>query len=529
MAKRDVKLYEKVLDGTAVLDHTVYDLAQLDEATGAIPGLQDQLAVPGLESALLRDVYMSLERVIPEGEPPAPLKDSYLPNQRAITEMMGTRQWADLRDTGTVGDNILAAVGASAVAQEIWSRIPDDVKEQSEKLDQMEQDINDLFNEADTLDDVADQLEQQEDVPPEEVEDIREQAEQARQEAQEKQQEAAPLQQAMNDLTTDEAYGDTVRQAARAAIQKAEGEVEAMDNALEGFGAGYGTEQGDSNGKAPTAKEKVRLAAQLNQKPTLKKLAELAGKMVRIALATQRRIANDLPEEVDDIEYGNDLSRLLPSELAMLMVPALRVKFAIAYSGRALMQYKFKGREKQGRGPIVVAVDESGSMNGAKDMWAKAVVLGLLAIARKQKRTLVVYQFSSQNELRKLRFEKGQATYQETLDLAEHFFGGGTCYEKWMTQAMDDIVKASDSDDLKKADAIIISDGDVSVNDNAMAAWKLTRKEHEVRVMSVLIGGSIWGIDSSKALLKELSDDVYSIDDLKADRQVTDALFSIGG
>jgi hypothetical protein len=97
------------------------------------------------------------------------------------------------------------------------------------------------------------------------------------------------------------------------------------------------------------------------------------------------------PDEVADIKYGSDIGHVLPSELALLADPALEALFFHRYAEGQQIQYELLGNEKQGQGPIILAVDTSVSMTEAlggisKDVWAKAVMLALMAIARLQER-----------------------------------------------------------------------------------------------------------------------------------------------
>jgi uncharacterized protein with von Willebrand factor type A (vWA) domain len=69
------------------------------------------------------------------------------------------------------------------------------------------------------------------------------------------------------------------------------------------------------------------------------------------------------------------------------------------------MQYDLIGHETEGQGPIIIAIDESGSMTTdyggmTGEVWSKAVMLALLSIARLQKRDLAVIHFSGPDDLR---------------------------------------------------------------------------------------------------------------------------------
>src|SRR3972149_5183062 len=87
----------------------------------------------------------------------------------------------------------------------------------------------------------------------------------------------------------------------------------------------------------------------------------------------QRKIWSKRGSEVYDISLGNDIGRIIPAELSFLRHKALRKDFLKRLIEGRLLQYYLK--EEKGRGPLVVCVDGSSSMEGHKEMWAKAVCL----------------------------------------------------------------------------------------------------------------------------------------------------------
>jgi uncharacterized protein with von Willebrand factor type A (vWA) domain len=69
------------------------------------------------------------------------------------------------------------------------------------------------------------------------------------------------------------------------------------------------------------------------------------------------------------------------------------------------MQYDLIGHEPEGQGPIIIAIDESGSMTTdyggmTCEVGSKAMMLGLLSIVRLQKRDLAMIHFSGPGDLR---------------------------------------------------------------------------------------------------------------------------------
>jgi uncharacterized protein with von Willebrand factor type A (vWA) domain len=70
----------------------------------------------------------------------------------------------------------------------------------------------------------------------------------------------------------------------------------------------------------------------------------------------------------------------------MLRHPVLCREFKRRFVEGQLLEYAVRGEDKAGRGPMVVCIDGSGSMAGAKELWAKAVTLALADIARLERR-----------------------------------------------------------------------------------------------------------------------------------------------
>jgi uncharacterized protein with von Willebrand factor type A (vWA) domain len=183
------------------------------------------------------------------------------------------------------------------------------------------------------------------------------------------------------------------------------------------------------------------------------------------------------------------------------------------------MTYELVGNEPQGKGPILLALDNSGSMAGPNEIWAKAVALALLAIAGKQRRDLAVLPFGgAPSELRVFRFPRGQASPADTLACASHFYGGGTEFVTWMRAALQLIDEAA----FDRADVICVTDGLVALDPAARAAWQERRRGRGMRCFGVLIGGDPAGA----GLLAGISDAVLTLD-LADDGAVLSTIFAI--
>ena len=70
------------------------------------------------------------------------------------------------------------------------------------------------------------------------------------------------------------------------------------------------------------------------------------------------------------------------------------------------MQYELKGTEKQGKGPIVVCVDNSGSMSGDRETWSIVVALALLEIATMPKREFACIHIGGQSDALEIKWSR---------------------------------------------------------------------------------------------------------------------------
>ena len=130
------------------------------------------------------------------------------------------------------------------------------------------------------------------------------------------------------------------------------------------------------------------------------------GQLVGCPLVTLFGASNQLPDgkdlealfdgadEITDLELGADLGRVLPSELARLRVPGLRLALLRDLAERRCLQYQLTANQALGLGPLVVALDKSSSMEGPADEWATAVALALLGIAQAERRTFGLVTFN---------------------------------------------------------------------------------------------------------------------------------------
>lgn len=303
-----------------------------------------------------------------------------------------------------------------------------------------------------------------------------------------------------------------LRKTVLGACEKSSQAIESQRESMEGLASvGFGT--GTSKGRRGHGGQAHRLALRLKRDDRLARIALLAGKFKRIAAAKQKAKVRHGADEVSDVEVGANISRLLPSELAKLAHPSLRRLFlASLVEGRA-MQYRLTGTDSLGRGPLVVALDKSGSMDGPRDIWATAVALALLEVAQRQRRPFVLLCFDTVVKHEEEVVAGGQLP-EEALFVG---CGGGTDISNVLGRALFTIEEAAGA--MKRADVVLLTDGESDRED----APRLRQRAAELGV--TIIG---LGIGVTAESLLPWCDEAHAIHRLDTvDESAAEAVFTL--
>ena len=517
---------DPITDGSQVLAHDGYDVQLWEEAVidygrlgGDARAYADRLVTA---PALMRDLFWSFHQRVPRVAPTTPLTPAHAPNLGMVEQIMGTSEWAATRAAGTIGDPLAAALATCGVARRAVAALSDATRDQINRLAEAENGAAELFAQAEALDDLA------ADTDEGRAGDLRQRASEVRRRAEDLRTEAQRAAITLEDGA--EAREDAVRRAARLGLAEAEREIDELNAAVSAYGGRWGTNAaslgvgGMGHGCALGTKEKIDLARRVGQSQRLKQLALICGRFARIALDVQRSRVRHPPDEVTAISTGADFARVLASELSLLTEPDLEDLFLLRFAEQALQQYELVGAERQGRGPLIVALDESDSMTEmvggdvTKEVWSKAVTLALLAIARLQRRDLAVIHFAGDAHTPLHRFPKGDGAYHDVIACVDTFLGGGTAFEPWMARALDLV----EEDAFDRADVIAISDGLAAISPTMGARWNRARTTRGMRAYAVLIGTEV-----GAGTLASIADALLTMSDLDADQEILDILFGV--
>jgi uncharacterized protein with von Willebrand factor type A (vWA) domain len=274
-----------------------------------------------------------------------------------------------------------------------------------------------------------------------------------------------------------EQYGQSLTEALQSAAEETIQAKENLKSLLSGVKAG----SGEAELKKVPLRDQLKLAEHLSHDWKLKGIAEWAGRMKLIA---QKKQQSKHRESIDrsGVTIGKQVEKLLPSEFAAIASPQMRLDFLRRFAEGRTLQYDSKGKEQLGKGPIVLCLDQSGSMTN-QDTIAKGFTLALMSIARRQSRDFALILFSDRAR-EPLVFRHGKITVDDMIRLATTFLDGGTNFVSPLRKALNVI----QSSRFRKADVVFVTDGEDRLTEDFAKHWNELKESKDFRVLSLLIG-----------------------------------------
>ncbi|WP_211236265.1 ATPase RavA stimulator ViaA [Aliagarivorans marinus] len=226
-------------------------------------------------------------------------------------------------------------------------------------------------------------------------------------------------------------------------------------------------------------KQLLRVARFLKERKGLQEIAESIGRRAseqqpadhqqacEEQLSLQQEQSQSCNDDIVGIHESDDISKLLPSETLFLAYPELEVVFYKHLVDKRLLNYQQQGKQHSlskvatekvdigppqlPKGPFVLAIDCSGSMQGFPERCAKALAYGLMEIALAEKRDCYVMLFSSELICYELTRQDG---LREALSFLSYSFHGGTDINKLLAAAIEQFQQQR----YLNADLLVLSD-----------------------------------------------------------------------
>ena len=243
----------------------------------------------------------------------------------------------------------------------------------------------------------------------------------------------------------------------------------------------------------------TELFQKVRQNPALLEISKHLGRFREIFAQGKRNGYAYGRGETYALELGNDLSRAIGSEFAMLASPQTVPLFVKKYQQRRLKQYRRREPVHKGMGDIICCLDESGSTRGDAAAWGKAVALTLLDIAAENRRKFALIHFAGSSECKVDVFLPSQYSMQDKLNAAETFLGGGTNFKRPLGEA----IQLMDAG-FENADIVFLTDGLCELPEDYLATLRKEQTARKFTVTGILLDAGNPGMDFISELIYRL-------------------------
>lgn len=247
------------------------------------------------------------------------------------------------------------------------------------------------------------------------------------------------------------------------------------------------------------------------------------------------------PEETRGLTRSGDISRMLPGEAHLLAAGwprksavsgadsdgdddneavleggsrACRLLFMARRAERMLMSYERTGwtddqpsrvtgrlevRPAAELGPIIVCLDTSGSMQGARETVAKALTLECMRGAHRQRRKCFLYAFSGPGDVMQIELGTDAESMERLLKFLTMSFTGGTDVDAPLALSLERVGR----EEWTLADILMVTDGEIPrPNEDILNQLERAHNDLGLEVHGLLVGKNI--TDPMKELCNHL-------------------------
>lgn len=253
--------------------------------------------------------------------------------------------------------------------------------------------------------------------------------------------------------------------------------------------------------------------------PRLRRILDLAGRYRRVAQGKQRQKLTHGYDDMVGITLDDQIERLIDDEMMGLCDDEMGDATMMRLLDRETLAYDYRGVEKIGKGPIIVCVDESGSMDGSPVSNAKAFALAMAWIARHQNRYCCLIGYAGGTVGTRCVLKPKKWDEEALMTWLEHFYSGGTTMDVPLAE-LPTTYWPEIGAPKGKTDLIIITDGQVYVPHEMEQKFNAWKAEHKVRCISLILAHHAGG-------LSKVSDEVHLIPYIGVDVTAIEGCLSV--
>ena len=246
--------------------------------------------------------------------------------------------------------------------------------------------------------------------------------------------------------------------------------------------------------------ERIRLIVGLQkQYPQVLEVAKVLGRIAdeeggeRVPLGggNTMKIEHSAPSDIEGVTIGNDITSMLPSEMAQMVDDDLNGLFVYKFATRNLQNFRYKSavmhpshklqlRRARQKGPMVVCLDTSGSMAGQPERISHALIVKLLQLALRQDRDFLLIAFSYMAKAFEVRQNRARL-----LDLFRKQASGDTDVTDMLEMCIDTLMSKPE---YMSADVCLVSDYKMPVANDALMKRVMDLRERGTRFYGLQIG-----------------------------------------
>ena len=203
------------------------------------------------------------------------------------------------------------------------------------------------------------------------------------------------------------------------------------------------------------------------------------------------KIEHSAPSDIEGVTIGNDITSMLPSEMAQMVDDDLNGLFVYKFATRNLQNFRYKSavmhpshklqlRRARQKGPIVVCLDTSGSMAGQPERISHALIVKLLQLALRQDRDFLLIAFSYMAKAFEVRQNRARL-----LDFFRKQASGDTDVTDMLEMCIDTLMSKPE---YMSADVCLVSDYKMPLANDVLMKRVMDLRERGTRFYGLQIG-----------------------------------------